>query len=85
MGIIRGGDSEYEEHKPSFEEKTDKWQNTLKPMLEEEPDSLKLSGKYIANDDVKIICDYEGLKNAPSVGSYLHRNYKNVYPYERIE
>lgn len=29
--------------------------------------------------------DFEGLKNAPSVGSYLHRNYKNVYPYERIE
>ena len=28
---------------------------------------------------------FEGLKNAPSVGSYLHRNYKNVYPYERIE
>ena len=29
--------------------------------------------------------DYDGLLNAPSVGSYLHRNYKNVYPYERIE
>ncbi len=63
MGIIRGGDSEYEEHEPSFEEKTEKWQKTLQLMLEEEPGSLKLSGKYIANDDVKIICDYEGLKN----------------------
>ena len=31
------------------------------------------------------ILDFEGLKNAPSIGSYLHRNYKNVYPYERIE
>lgn len=29
--------------------------------------------------------EYEGLKNAPSVGSYLHRNFKNVYPYERKE
>lgn len=29
--------------------------------------------------------EFEGLKNAPSVGSYLHRNFKNVYPYERIE
>ena len=29
--------------------------------------------------------EFEGLLNAPSVGSYLHRNYKNVYPYERIE
>ena len=63
MGIVRGGDSEYEEHEPSFEEKTAKWHATLQPLLEEDPAVLKLSGKYIANDDVKIICDYEGLKN----------------------
>lgn len=29
--------------------------------------------------------EFENLKSASSVGSYLHRNYKNVYPYERIE
>ena len=29
--------------------------------------------------------EFTGLLNAPSVGSYLHRNFKNVYPYERIE
>ena len=29
--------------------------------------------------------DYQGLVNAPSIGSYLHRNFKNVYAYERIE
>lgn len=29
--------------------------------------------------------EFDGLVNAPSVGSYLHRNIKNVYPYERIE
>ena len=29
--------------------------------------------------------EFENLKNASSVGSYLHRNFKNVYPYERIE
>lgn len=62
MGIIRGGDSEYEEHEPSFEEQTEKWEKVLQPMLEKEPGSLKLSGKYISNDDVKIICNYEGLK-----------------------
>jgi deoxycytidine triphosphate deaminase len=28
---------------------------------------------------------FEELKTAPSVGSYLARNFKNVYPYERIE
>lgn len=29
--------------------------------------------------------EFEGLLNAASVGSYLHRNFKNVYSYERIE
>jgi hypothetical protein len=29
--------------------------------------------------------EFDGLLNAPSVGSYLHRNIKNLYPYERIE
>lgn len=29
--------------------------------------------------------EFEGLKCAPSVGSYLHWNFKNVYPYVRIE
>ena len=62
MGIIRGGDSEYEEHEPSFEEKTAEWQKTLQPLLEEEPGTLKLSGRYISSDDVKIICNYPGLK-----------------------
>lgn len=28
--------------------------------------------------------EFDGLLNAPSVGSYLHRNIKNTYPYERI-
>jgi len=28
--------------------------------------------------------DFDGLLNAPSVGSYLNRNFKNVYPYERV-
>jgi len=29
--------------------------------------------------------EYDNLLNSPSIGSYLHRNFKNVYPYERIE
>lgn len=28
--------------------------------------------------------EFDGLLNAPSIGSYLHRNIKNSYPYERI-
>jgi hypothetical protein len=31
------------------------------------------------------IGEFEGLQSASSVGSYLHRNIKNLYPYERIE
>jgi len=27
---------------------------------------------------------FEGLKNAPSIGSYLHRNIKDCYSYRRI-
>jgi Ran GTPase-activating protein (RanGAP) involved in mRNA processing and transport len=62
MGIIRGGDSEYEEVEPSFEEKTVKWAETLQPLLAEDPSTLKLSGKYIANDDIQIICNHQGMK-----------------------
>lgn len=29
--------------------------------------------------------EFDGLLNAPSIGSYFNRNYKNFYPYERIE
>ena len=29
--------------------------------------------------------EFQGLLNAASVGSYLHRNIKNIYPYERLE
>ncbi len=28
--------------------------------------------------------EFENLRTASSVGSYHHRNYKNVYPYERV-
>ncbi len=28
--------------------------------------------------------EFENLRTAPSVGSYLNYNYKNIYPYERI-
>ncbi|HVI39282.1 MAG TPA: KTSC domain-containing protein [Anaerovoracaceae bacterium] len=29
--------------------------------------------------------EFEGLLNSSSIGAYLHRNFKNVYAYERIE
>jgi Ran GTPase-activating protein (RanGAP) involved in mRNA processing and transport len=62
MGIVRGGDAEYEESEPSFEEKTAKWAETLQSHLAEDPGALKLSGKYISNEDVTIICNYQGME-----------------------
>jgi hypothetical protein len=31
------------------------------------------------------IHEFESLRDSPSLGSYLHRSYKNVFPYERVE
>jgi hypothetical protein len=31
------------------------------------------------------IHEFESLRDASSLGSYLHRSFKNVFPYERIE
>ena len=31
------------------------------------------------------IHEFESLRDAPSLGSYLNRHFKNVYPYERVE
>ena len=28
--------------------------------------------------------EFESLRTASSVGSYFNRNYKNIYPYERV-
>ena len=28
--------------------------------------------------------EFDNLRNAPSVGSYLNRYFKNIYPYERV-
>lgn len=28
--------------------------------------------------------EFENLRTASSVGSYLNRNYKNIYPYQRV-
>ena len=67
MGIVRGGDAEYEEFEPSYEEKAEKLVAILKPLLEESPSSLKLSGKYIATDEVKIIGKFLPMKSVKSL------------------
>jgi len=42
-----------------------------------------LSGTTYKYLNVPLI-EFEQLKNAPSIGSYMHRNIKSFYPYERI-
>ena len=39
------------------------------------------SAEYIYKDVPQH--EFDGLLNAPSVGGYFNRNYKNVYPYEK--
>ncbi len=43
-----------------------------------------LNGSLYIYKGVPLI-EFEQLKVAPSIGSYLHRNIRNMYPYERIE
>ena len=67
MGIIRGGDAEYEEFEPSYKEKAEKLEAIIKQLLEDKPDSLKLAGKYIATDEVNIIGDFSPMKSVRSL------------------
>ena len=67
MGIIRGGDAEYDEFAPSYEEKAKKLEETLKLMLDQNSKSIKLSGKYIATDEIKIIGNFLPMKSIRSL------------------
>ena len=44
----------------------------------------KFQKSFKTNSNPLTIYEFENLLDSPSKGSYLHRNYKNVYPYERI-
>ena len=78
MGIVRGGDAEYEEFEPSYKEKADKLETIIKQLLQEKPDSLKLSGKYIATDEINIIGNYSLMKSVSSLD--LSDKQKNILP-----
>jgi len=67
MGIIRGGDAEYDEFEPSYDEKAEKLEETLRLMLEQDSKSIKLSGKYIAADEIKIIGNFLPMKSIRSL------------------
>ena len=64
---IRKVMKEREEKVKESLEKAEKLEATLKPLLEENPGSLKLSGKYIATDEVKIIGNYSLMKSVKSL------------------
>lgn len=42
-----------------------------------------LNGSVYDYGNVNIL-EYEALRDAPSVGSYLHRNFKGQYPYQKV-
>lgn len=42
-----------------------------------------LNGAIYEYKNVPIV-EFDALKNAPSVGSYLNQNIRNAYPFERI-
>jgi len=43
-----------------------------------------LNGSLYEYKNVPLM-EFEQLKNASSIGSYMHRNIKGAYPYMRIE
>lgn len=42
-----------------------------------------LNGSLYVYKGVQMF-EFENLRDAPSIGSYLHSNFKNIYPYEKI-
>ena len=62
MGIIRGGDAEYNDDGPSLEEKTSRLEETIGSCLQNDPSVLKLTGKYLALDEVQIISRSDQMK-----------------------
>ncbi|MCH8157579.1 MAG: hypothetical protein IID18_07500, partial [Nitrospinae bacterium] len=55
MGIIQGGDAEYEESKPSLEELAPQLEEVIAKALESDPTILKLSGKYYSTDEITVL------------------------------
>lgn len=63
MGIIHGGDAKYEKNEPTFEEKSAKMEEKILQALSQDPAVLKLSGQYLANDEIKALCAFEQVRN----------------------
>jgi Leucine-rich repeat (LRR) protein len=55
MGIIRGGDAEYDNSRPTLEELTPTIEDAISSSLEENSTVLKLSGKYYSTDEITLL------------------------------
>ena len=60
MGIIRGGDAEYDDSRPTLEELTPRIEETITSSLEANSKILKLSGKYIPR--MKLRCWHDPVR-----------------------
>jgi len=55
MGIIRGGNAEYDDSMPTLEELAPKVEETITASLEAESTILKLAGKYYSTDEITLL------------------------------
>ena len=55
MGIIRGGDAEYDDSRPTLEELTSRIEEAITSSLEVNSTVLKLSGKYYSADEITLL------------------------------
>ena len=55
MGIIRGGDTEYDDSKPTLAELAPRIEGTIASSLEANSTALKLSGKYYSTDEIVLL------------------------------
>ena len=55
MGIIRGGDAEYDDSRPTLEELAPKVEETITTSLEDESTILRLPSKYYSTDEITLL------------------------------
>ena len=55
MGIIRGGDAEYDDSKPTLEELAPKVEQAISNGLGSDSTVLKLAGKYYSTDEITLL------------------------------
>ena len=55
MGIIRGGNAEYDDSRPTLEELAPKVEETITASLEAKSTILKLAGKYYSTDEITLL------------------------------